>query len=60
MSFFVFGWIRLKLVIRRCGGLVVSVPAIRSARPGIESRPGSLPQSGLRGGRSLCEYCTDI
>ena len=41
----------------RCGGLVVSVPATRSARPGFESRPVASPQSGLRGGRSLCQYC---
>ena len=25
----------------RCGGLVVSVPATRFARPGFESRPGA-------------------
>ena len=25
----------------------------------FESRPGASPQSGLRGGRSLCEYCTN-
>ena len=25
----------------RCGGLVVSVPVSRSARPGFESRPGA-------------------
>ena len=43
----------------RCGGLVVSVPATRSDRPGSESRPGASPQSGLRGGRLLCEYCTN-
>ena len=42
----------------RCGGLVASVPACRSAHPGFESRPGASPPSGLRGGRSLCEYCT--
>ena len=40
-------------------GLVVSVPATRSARPRFESRPGTSPQSGLRGGRSLCECCTN-
>ena len=38
---------------------MVSVPATGSARPGFESRPGASPQSGLRGGRSLCEYCTN-
>ena len=43
----------------RCGGLVVSVPATRSARPGFESRPGPLPKSGLRGGTFLCKYCTN-
>ena len=43
----------------RCGGLVISVPATRSARPGFNSRPGTSPQGGLRGGRSLCEYCTN-
>ena len=43
----------------KCGGLVISVPATRSARPGLESRPGASPQSGVRGGRSLCEYCTN-
>ena len=43
----------------RCGGLVVSVFTTRSARPGFESRPGASPQSGLRGGRTLCEYCTN-
>ena len=43
----------------RCGGLVVSVPATRSTRPGFKSRPGASPQSGLRGGKSLCEYCTN-
>ena len=32
--------------------------ATRSARPEFVSRPGTSPQSGLRGGRSLCEYCT--
>ena len=36
-----------------------SVPATRSARPGFESRPEASPQSGLRGGRSLCEYCAN-
>ena len=35
---------------------MVSVPATRSAQPGFESWPGL---SGLRGGRSLCEYCTN-
>ena len=35
---------------------VFSVPATRSARPGFESRPRASLQSGLRGGRSLCEY----
>ena len=40
-------------------GLVDSVPATRSARPGFESRPGASLQSGLRGGRSLCENCTN-
>ena len=46
----------------RCGGLVVNVPATRSAHPGFESRPGGPHHrvvSGLRGGRSLCEYCTN-
>ena len=43
----------------KCGGLVISVLATRSARPGLESRPGASPQSGVRGGRSLCEYCTN-
>ena len=46
----------------RCDGLVVSVPATRSARPGFDSRPwagGASPQSGLGGGRSLSEYCTN-
>ena len=42
----------------RGGGLVVvyvdpPVPA------GFESRPRASPQRGLRGGRSLCEYCTN-
>ena len=40
----------------RCGGLVVSIPATRSDRPGFASRPGASPQSGLWGGRSLGEY----
>ena len=35
---------------------MVSVPATRSACPGLESRPGA----GLRGGRSLCEYGSSI
>ena len=26
---------------------------------GFESRPGASPQSNLRGGRLLCEYCTN-
>ena len=43
----------------RCGGLVVSVPGTRSARPGFESQPRASPQSVLRGGRSLCKYCTN-
>ena len=43
----------------RCGDLVVSVPATRSIRPRFESRPGVSPQSGLRCGRSPCEYCTN-
>ena len=43
----------------RCGGLVVSFPATRSARPGFESWPGASSQSGLKGGRSLCEYYTN-
>ena len=51
--------IHAKLFGVRCGGLVVSVPATRSDRPGSESRPGASPQSGLRGGRLLCEYCTN-
>ena len=34
-------------------GLVVRVPAT-----GLESGPGASPQSGLRGGKSLREYCT--
>ena len=38
---------------------MVSVPATRSARPGFESRPVASPQSGLRGGRLLFEYCTN-
>ena len=41
----------------RCGGLV-NRPLI-SARPGFESRPEASPQRGLRGGRLLCEYCTN-
>ena len=41
------------------GGLMVSVFATRSARPGFESRPGASLQSGQRGGRSLCGYCTN-
>ena len=32
----------------RFGGLVICVPATRSARPRFESRPGASPQSGLR------------
>ena len=36
--------------IRRCGGLVVRVPA----RTGFESRPGASPQCSLRGGRMHC------
>ena len=43
----------------RCGGLVVSVPATRSAGPGYESQPGASPQSSLGDGRSRCEYCTN-
>ena len=46
-------------LVVRCGGLVVHVPATRSTRPRFESRPGASPQSGVRGGRSLCEYCTN-
>ena len=46
-------------LILRCGGLVVSVPATRSARPGFESWPVASPQSGLRDGRQLCEYYTN-
>ena len=46
-------------IVVRCSGLVVSVPATRSACPRLESRPGASPQSGLRGGRLLCEYCTN-
>ena len=42
----------------RCGGLVVCVPATRSSRPGLVSRPGASPQRGLRDGRSFYEYCT--
>ena len=44
----------------RCGGLVVSVPATRSGRPGYESRPGGLTTEWSEGrrGRLLCEYCT--
>ena len=36
---------------------MVSDPATRSAHPGFESRPGTSPRGGLRGGRSHCEYC---
>ena len=36
------------------GGLVVSV-----TRSGFESRSGASPQGGLKGGRSLCAYCTN-
>ena len=32
---------------------------IKKIRFGFESRPGASPQGGLRGGRSLCEYCTN-
>ena len=42
-----------------CGGLLVSVPTIRTACLGFESRPGAFTYSGLRGGRSLCENCTN-
>ena len=38
---------------RRCGGLVVRVPASRSPVPGSNLVPGP-PQCGLRGGRSHC------
>ena len=44
-------WKVSKNQLRRCGGVVVSVPA---TRPRFESRPGASPQSGLRGGRSHC------
>ena len=33
--------------------------ATRSARPGFKSWPGASPQGDLRGGRSLCAYCTN-
>ena len=48
--------IRVQLGSCEVRGLVVSVPATRSARPGFESRPGASSQGGLRGGRSHCEY----
>ena len=54
--FWRLGWIH-PFLSNNPGGLVVSVPATRSARTGFESSPGASPQSGLRGGRSLCEYC---
>ena len=38
---------------------MVSFPATRSTHPGFESWPGASPQSGQRGGRSLCEYSTN-
>ena len=53
------GRYRGAVVFVRCGGLVFSVPATRSARPRFGSLPGASPQSGLRGGRSLSEYCTN-
>ena len=51
---------RMTARLQRCGGPVVySVPATRFARPlGSNLDPGPSPQGGLRGGRSLCEYCT--
>ena len=49
-------WSILSIATRRQRPIVT---VSRSARPGFESRPGSSPLSGLRGGKSLCEYCTN-
>ena len=45
---------------RRCGGLVVSVPASRSPVPGSNLGPGP-PQSAVRGAAELTVmlYCTN-
>ena len=48
-----------KVVYGSCVGIVVSVPVTRSAHFGFESRRGASPQGSLRGGRLLCEYCTN-
>ena len=48
------------VVLRRCGGLVVSVPASRHAGPVFESRSGmGSPHSAVWGAADRTKYCTN-